>query len=105
MILSPRAQGCAAESVIDPAWRERVRPAQAGDQGGPRYCTVHSFKGLEAPAVIVTDINSIGSDADASLFYTAVTRATDRLFVLVSSELKPTVRDLLLRQLSPGGQP
>jgi len=104
VILSPRAHGCAAERVTDTAWRDRIREAQAGDQGGPRYCTVHSFKGLEAPVVIVTDVNSIGSEADASLFYTAVTRATDRLFVLVPSQLKPTVRDLLLRQLSSGGQ-
>lgn len=103
VILSTRADGCAAERIGDPVWRDRIREAQSGDQGGPRYCTVHSFKGLEAPVVIVTDIVSIGNEADASLFYTAVTRATDRLFVLVPSQLKPLVRDLLLRQLSSGG--
>jgi hypothetical protein len=104
VILSPRAEGCAAKRVSDPVWRNRIREAQAGDQGGPRYCTVHLFKGLEAPVVIVSDVNSIGSEADASLFYTAITRATDRLFVLASSHLKPTVVGLLLRQLSSGGQ-
>lgn len=102
VLLSPRAKGCAAERVSDPIWRDRLREAQADDQGGPRYCTVHSFKGLEAPVVIVTDVHSIGTESDASLFYIAVTRATDRLFVLVPSQLKPTVRDLLLRQLSSG---
>lgn len=104
VILSPRALGCAAQRVADPAWRERIREAQVSDQGGPRYCTVYSFKGLEAPVVIVTDISSIGSEADASLFYTAVTRATESLYVFASEQLKPTVRDLLLRQLSTGGQ-
>ena len=103
VILSSRAHGCAAERISDPVWASRVREAHMGDQGGPRYCTVHAFKGLEAPVVIVTDVAGIGSDADASLFYTAVTRATERLFVLVPAQLKQTVVGLLLRQLSDGG--
>ncbi len=102
VILSPRAQGSAAQRITDPAWADRLKPAQAELPGGVRYCTVHSFKGLEAPVVIVTDLRSIGTEADHSLFYTAVTRATERLYVLVSSQLKPTLLELLLRQTSAG---
>ena len=97
VILSPRAHGSAAEQITDPAWADRLKPAQVELPGGVRYCTVHSFKGLEAPVVIVTDVSSIGTDADHSLFYTAVTRATERLYVVASSELRPAVLALLLR--------
>lgn len=100
VILSPRAHGSIAEQITNSVWADRFKPAQAKLPGGIRYCTVHSFKGLEAPVVIVTDVSSIGTDADHSLFYTAVTRATERLYVLVSSKLKPAVMELLLRQSS-----
>lgn len=102
VILSPRAHGSAAQQITDLTWAERLKPAQAELPGGVRYCTVHSFKGLEAPVIIVTDVSSIGTEADHSLFYTAVTRATERLYVLALSQLKPAVLELLLRQASTG---
>lgn len=102
VLLSPYAQGSAAQRVTNLRWSERLKPATAETPGGVRYTTVHAYKGLEAPVVIVTDISSIGTDADNSLFYTAVTRATERLYVLATSQLKPAVLDLLLRQASTG---
>jgi hypothetical protein len=95
VVLSPKAHGI-AESVTAAPWRDRFKPATPSRTHGPGYCTVHSFKGLEAPVVVVTDVESIGTEADDSLFYVAVTRATDRLYVLASARLKPTVLDLLL---------
>lgn len=102
VILSSRAHDAAAQRVTDPMWSDRLKPAQADLPGGVRYCTAHSFKGLEAPVVIVTDVASIGTAEDQSLFYTAVTRATERLYVLAASDVRPAVLDLLLRQASAG---
>lgn len=102
VVLSPRAAGSAAERLTEPPWGDRLKPASEERPGGIRYCTVQAFKGLEAPVVIVTDISSIGTEADHSLFYVAVTRATERLYVLASSQVKPAVLELLLRQPSNG---
>jgi len=97
-ILSPRAEGCAAEQLSDRHWADQIRPARELAPGGIRYCTIHAFKGLEAPVVIVTDVDSVGTEEDHSLLYTALTRATDRLFVLADIALKSSVEALLLRR-------
>ncbi len=102
VVLSPRAQGSCAERITVAPWVDRLKPASAITPGGIRYCTVHAFKGLEAPVVIVTDVTSIGTDVDHSLFYVAVTRATDRLYVLAAASLKPTVLQLLLNRTTSG---
>jgi superfamily I DNA/RNA helicase len=100
VILSPRAQGNAATRIVAPPWSDRLKPADSSAPGGPRYCTVHAFKGLEAPVIIVTDVKSLGTPADQSIFYTATTRAVDRLYVLASSRIKPAILDLLLHRKS-----
>lgn len=94
-ILSPRVDAAAAQ-LTDPPWNDRVKPAETELPGGIRYCTIQAFKGLEAPIVILTDITSIGTADDQSLFYVGVTRATERLYVLASSDLKSAVVQLLL---------
>lgn len=48
-----------------------------------RWGTIHEFKGMEAPAVILTDIAG-SSDRLPDLIYAGATRATDRLIVLTS---------------------
>ncbi len=103
VILSPLAQESSAQRIKSQPWCDRLKPAAAEAIGGIRYCTVQAYKGLESPVVVVTDISSIGTDIDHSLFYVAVTRATERLYVLASSRLKPAVLELLLRRVSTGG--
>jgi hypothetical protein len=63
-----------------------------------RYGTVHSFKGLEAPVVIMTDIVEVGSERSKSVFYTGVTRATSRLIVLVSDEARKEMLEIWNKQ-------
>jgi superfamily I DNA/RNA helicase len=60
------------------------------------YGTVHAFKGLEAPAVVVTDLDEVSGPAAEALFYIAVTRPTERL-VLV---LPDSARTALARSLT-----
>lgn len=61
-------------------------------RGGPkqkgrvRYSTIHSFKGLEAPAVILTDLNASSRGAYHDLISVGVTRARDRLLILATQE-------------------
>ncbi|MDQ1248375.1 MAG: hypothetical protein QG597_2747, partial [Actinomycetota bacterium] len=61
-------------------------------RGGPvaagrvRYSTIHSFKGLEAPAVILTDVNEASHGPYNELVAVGITRARDWLTVLATSE-------------------
>ena len=95
-MLSPRASGCAAERVTQAPWCDRIRTARAVSPGGIRYATIHAFKGLEAPVVIVTDVESLGTDRDQSLLYIASTRAVERLYVLAASQLKLKIAEIFL---------
>ena len=47
-----------------------------------RWGTIHEFKGMEAQAVILTDISGQRSDRMLDLIYAGATSATDRLIVL-----------------------
>jgi superfamily I DNA/RNA helicase len=51
-----------------------------------RYSTVHAFKGLEAPAVILMDIDNAGSPEFDAVLYVGLTRPTDRLTVISTRE-------------------
>jgi superfamily I DNA/RNA helicase len=61
------------------------------------YCTIHAFKGLEAPAIVLTDIEAVEGPAMENLFYVAVTRATDRLIVLASVHSRGAIAQALDR--------
>ena len=80
-VLSPVKQG-AAQSLGEP-WSSRLRPAVAAGISQSRFSTIHAFKGMESPVVAVTDIDEIGSAQTESLLYVAMTRATDRLILLI----------------------
>ncbi|OPY57501.1 MAG: ATP-dependent RecD-like DNA helicase [Pelotomaculum sp. PtaU1.Bin035] len=95
VILSPLADGACATRVEQSPWRDRLRPIETADKGHTGYCTIHSFKGLEAPCVIITDIDRI---ADGSLFYTGVTRSLQRLVILCHQSVKKEVASVLLNR-------
>ena len=82
VILSPKRDSAAARAkglVVDAL-------APGGMTGpGVRWGTVHAFKGLEAPVVVLTDIDGAGP-LWQDLLYVGMTRATDRLVVLTSME-------------------
>ena len=46
-----------------------------------RWGSIHEFKGLEAPAVVLTDVD-LSKDYHRDLLYVGASRATDRLVVL-----------------------
>ena len=53
-----------------------------------RYCSIYRFKGLEAPAVIVTDVTDLDDPAARSLLYVGLTRALHRLVILAHEPLR-----------------
>ncbi len=96
VILSVVPGAQAAASLPQP-WSHRLSRIQNWTQPHGGYATVASFKGLEAPAVIVTDIDRVKSDREESLLYVALSRATDRLILLSHESAKPDLWNLFSR--------
>jgi hypothetical protein len=89
VVLSRYRDASAAATATDPWLRDRlldVRRGGAVAKGRIRYSTIHSFKGLEAPAVILTDITESRRGRYFDLLNVGITRARDRLVVLGSVE-------------------
>ncbi|RYU09678.1 nuclease-related domain-containing DEAD/DEAH box helicase [Nocardioides iriomotensis] len=86
VVLSPQRDGSTATTTQDPWLRQILKPADGlpSRAGQVQYSTIHAFKGLEAPAVVVTDLDqSATTDNFDSLLYVGLTRATDRLIALI----------------------
>jgi Nuclease-related domain/UvrD-like helicase C-terminal domain/AAA domain len=92
-VLSPRADSAAA-SATEPWLRGHLAEASVLPQPGKaRYSTIHAFKGLDAPAVVLTDIDEPWGTSFEAVLYVGLTRATDRLIVLARRE---SLRERLL---------
>lgn len=84
VVLSPRVDSSAA-STTDPWLKSILDPidGRSPREGRLRYSTIHAFKGLEAPAIIVTDLDRELVPNFESITYIGLTRATDRLYGLI----------------------
>lgn len=99
VVLSPHSKSACAASITQPPWSDRLTPFRLGLDGHIGYCSIHAFKGLEAPAVIVTDIEQV-EDVEAShLFYVALTRALHRLIILSAESARAEITTTLRRAL------
>lgn len=63
--------------------------------GRIRYTTIHAFKGLEAQAVIVTDIENLDTVRSGDLFYIALSRALHHLDVLCHANTQGAIRKII----------
>lgn len=63
---------------------------------GVRYASVHSFKGLEAVAIVLTDIDSVDDAHDKSLLYVGMTRARHSLTMLINDRARGHYDRLLM---------
>lgn len=88
VVLSPVRDSSTAATTTDPWLRQILKPADGlpARPGHVHYSTIHAFKGLEAPAVIVTDLDEMATtDHFDALLYVGLTRATDRLIALIEA--------------------
>jgi hypothetical protein len=81
VVLSPLGGGSVASTTTDPWLKSVLEPADGSPakKGKIRYSSIHAYKGLEAPAVIVTDLDRDAVPNFVSVLYVGLTRATDRL--------------------------
>ena len=97
VILSPKANStCAASEVRACPAGQRIRPFEESQNGYVGFCTIHAFKGMESPAVIVTDIDGLEASTSTALFYVAITRVLQRLIILANNSAKTDMLRTLL---------
>ena len=97
VILSPKATPrSAAARIVELPWRDRLAPYDQASDDQVGYTTIHSFKGLECLAIVVTDIEHLDSEHFCSLFYVATTRALHRLYILVHETAKQDIVKALI---------
>lgn len=86
-----------APRLPDQSWRDRLQPLIENQDfatvvntrtGRTHYSSIHRFKGLEANAVVVTDVERLDSARERSLVYVGATRAKHRLVVLAHESLR-----------------
>ena len=66
-----------------------------GSANSISYGSVHSFKGLEAPFVILTDIESLNYERDRSLLYIGMSRARIVLYILMHENCRKRYLEML----------
>ena len=54
--------------------------------------TIHSFKGLESPVVILTDIDSLTDEIRRNILYVGMTRAKSALYILAQEKVARQLR-------------
>ena len=50
------------------------------------YSTIHGFKGLESPVIILTDIDNLADEARMNILYVGMTRAKSALYILAQEK-------------------
>lgn len=95
VVLSPLAKRSTAWSLAasEPGLRLHELEGPAPDSGASGYATIHAFKGLDAPAVILTDI----SDLDDALFYTGISRGRHEVHVILDEGMKRSYAARIVR--------
>lgn len=89
VILSPKSQSAFAAAWANNPSKTRIQPFDPRFSGSTiSYCSIQAFKGLEAPAIIVTGIEKVGDLNSRALFYVAITRAVSRLIIIANKSAK-----------------
>jgi superfamily I DNA/RNA helicase len=91
VILSPKRDGQSISSYLSENYQSKVVPLDKRGKGQVGFSTIHSFKGLESPYVLVTDIDDIQRTESRRLLYTALTRPLDTFLIFMSSEASETL--------------
>ena len=80
-----RDEDSAAHALIQNIGFDRITSERGKMQNNNKtgFCTIHAFKGMEQPAVILTDIDDISGEKNEALLYVGMTRAKLRLVILM----------------------
>ena len=94
VVLSPFRDGaCVRGILLLPEWQSKI--AEYPKPNVVRFSTIHAFKGLEAKAVILTDISCASYNGEANILYVGMSRALHCLTVLVAESFRPKIQAAL----------
>lgn len=73
-----------------------IEPARklVGAQSIP-FASIHAFKGLEASAIIITDIDTLDDERSRALLYVGMSRARVRLYMLMHEGCRKSYNNIL----------
>ena len=98
VVLSMRADASSCVGRLEreqAGWHFAPYREDAEEGASVRYSSVHAFKGLEAPAVVLTDIEGIGDEQAKALLYVGMSRARVELHVLMNERLRSSYDAML----------
>lgn len=72
-------------------WSGILKHSRISNQGELEYASIREFKGLEAMAVVVTDVETLGTSEMSDLLYVACTRSTESLYMLAHENVKEQI--------------
>lgn len=95
VVLSPLAKRSLAASLSasEPDLHLYELEGPIPERGASGYATVHAFKGLDAPVVILTDVE----DFDDALFYTGISRGRHEVHVILDESMKRSYAERIVR--------
>ena len=76
-VLSPIRFSNSAASLVT-----ECQISEAHEDNAIFYSTIHGFKGLESPVIILTDIDNLSDEARMNVLYVGMTRAKSALYIL-----------------------
>ena len=97
MVLSMQSdESSCAGSALAGSVGVRLAPIRQVQDGQTiPFASIHAFKGLEAPAVIITDIDSLNDERSRALLYVGMSRARIRLFMLMHESCRASYDRIL----------
>lgn len=97
MILSMRndEKSCAGAAMTGSVGIKMAPIRQVQDGQTIPFASIHAFKGLEAPAVIITDIDHLDDENARALLYVGMSRARIRLFLLMHESCRKSYDRIL----------
>jgi hypothetical protein len=101
ILLSPRRFENSVAAELQPGAVAPLDKYRDGEQA-VRFSTIHAFKGLESPIVVLCDVEDVAQPRARSLVYTGMSRARSHLIVLLQDRLQGVVSDAVGRRLSEG---
>ncbi len=103
VILAPKRFEKSAAAALQAV--DGIPISDLGDiSGEPGRCivftTIHSFKGMESPTIVLCGISNIDTDEERALLYVGMSRARSHLVLVANEKLKAALPELTRKRLS-----
>jgi superfamily I DNA/RNA helicase len=96
VILSPKSDEKSCAQSVSLRFPElNIAPYKFSQSENIKFTSIHAFKGMEAPAILLTDIDSLDSDTYKALLYVGMSRARISLTIFFSEACRSQYDKLL----------